>query len=507
MKLFVQLLLLFLCFNVCELSFAQRNTLYDDSRVSSVYIEIPVDSLHILYEDVLANHYYMVRFIFDDNDYKDTLENVGFRLRGNTSRYSQKKSFKISFNEYVPGRKYQGVKKLNLNGEHNDPTMIREKLFYDLWKKQGFPERRTTFVKVYINHSYYGLYTNLEEMDKEWLKQVYEDEDGNLYKCTYPADLVYLGSDQQVYKDIMNGEDRAYDLQTNKTADDYTGLVGLITMLNMEAGAAFADSIQKHLNVKEFLKAYAYDVASGNWDDYAYNKNNYYLYDNPANKQYDFIAYDTDNTFGVDWMGQDWATRNCLHWEYPGGSRPLVTKLLAIPSYYNLYKSYLDSVSRFVIYPDSVFPRIDAMKALITPAAIEDNYRTLDYDYDMQDFDKGFTGTVDGHTPYGIKPFILARRQAISDQLYFSDVPQIDVKVFAIYPNPADDKIALRFANTMNGKVSCHVTDVFGNVVKEFTGNLAIGNLTLSVANLSSGYYIVQVITPGEKLIGKFIKK
>ncbi|MBK6347143.1 MAG: hypothetical protein IPF68_14665 [Bacteroidales bacterium] len=41
----------------------------------------------------------------------DTIHETGFRLRGNTSRYSAKKSFKISFNTWVPGQKYHGVEK------------------------------------------------------------------------------------------------------------------------------------------------------------------------------------------------------------------------------------------------------------------------------------------------------------------------------------------------------------------------------------------------------------
>ena len=185
-------------------SVSSQNTLFDDTRLSVVYITIPADSLAVIYQDVVSDHYFMARFIFDDHVKRDTLENVGFRLRGNTSRYSAKKSFKISFNEYVQGRKYQGVKKINLNGQHNDPTLVREKLFYDTWKKTGLAERRTSFVRLYINQAYRGLYTNLEEFDKDWAERVFSDNDGNLYKCTFPADLVYINGDPQSYKDIQS---------------------------------------------------------------------------------------------------------------------------------------------------------------------------------------------------------------------------------------------------------------------------------------------------------------
>ncbi|MCK9204224.1 MAG: hypothetical protein M0P58_07290 [Bacteroidales bacterium] len=68
-----------------------QDTLFDDTRVSSVYIDIPSDSLSYIMKNVLSGHYFMARFIFDDYTCRDTLENINFRLRGITSRYSLKK--------------------------------------------------------------------------------------------------------------------------------------------------------------------------------------------------------------------------------------------------------------------------------------------------------------------------------------------------------------------------------------------------------------------------------
>ena len=99
-----------LCF-ILTGSVTSQNTLFDDTRLSSIYITIPADSLAVIYDEVLSNHYFMAQFIFDDNVKKDTLENIGLRLRGNTSLYAKKKSFKISFNEYVSGRNIPGCEK------------------------------------------------------------------------------------------------------------------------------------------------------------------------------------------------------------------------------------------------------------------------------------------------------------------------------------------------------------------------------------------------------------
>ena len=113
--------------------------LFDDKLMPRIDVVISEDSLTWLYNNVNYDSNLRATFIFFDGTQRDTMQNIGLRLRGNTSRSSAKKSFKIKFNAYTKGVKYQGVKELNLNGQHNDPTMVREKLFYDVWNAFGAP--------------------------------------------------------------------------------------------------------------------------------------------------------------------------------------------------------------------------------------------------------------------------------------------------------------------------------------------------------------------------------
>jgi len=488
-----------------------QSTLFDQSRVSSVYIEIPPDSLKVIMTDILSDHYFRAKFIYDYGTRRDTLQNVGFRLRGNTSRASKKKSFKISFNEYVSGRKYQGVKKINLNGQHNDPTLIREKLFYDSWKNAGMVERRTSFVRMYINQAYYGLYTNLEEMDKDWLQRVYGENSGNLYKCTYPADLVYLGTDQQKYKNIVSGSvtgGRAYDLQTNEAADNYSDLVELITILNQPVDASFIAQISQKFNVDGLLKAFAIDIATGNWDDYMYNKNNYFLYHNSRTGKFEFITYDADNTFGVDWVNRDWATRNCLDWYTHSEPRPLATKLLSIPEFDAKFQRYLDTIARKIISPDFIFPHIDSLKTLITGAAIEDTYRTLDYKYTIADFMNGFIATVDSHTPYGIKPFLTTRTATILQQIKITSVAETDNNNIPVsfFPNPAIEQITLQIKPTNTDRRG-FVFDLVGRQLAAFDINAGHSEKVVPVGDLLPGIYMLVIFNNGSLVSKRFVKK
>jgi spore coat protein CotH len=504
-------LLAFLSIASCVNKSYSQTTLFDATHVYSVYVEIPADSLAVIMTDVLSDHYYQAMFIYDYGTGRDTLQRVGFRLRGNTSRLAQKKSFKISFNEYVSGRQYQGVKKINLNGQHNDPTMVREKLFYDLWNKSGMANRRTSFVKMFINHVYYGLYTNLEEFDKDWLQRVYGEKSGNLYKCTYPADLVYLGTNQQTYKNIQSGSTtggRAYDLQTNETADNYSDLVDLISTLDNATVADFAAQIAQKIDIDNLLKAYAFDVASGNWDDYLYNKNNYFLYHRASTGKFEFISYDADNTFGVDWVNRDWATRNCLDWYNHSEPRPLATRILSIPVFQAKYQRYLDTISRQITNPSLVFSQIDAMEALINNAAIADTFRTLDFGYTVADFHNGFTQTVPGHTPYGIKPFLTTRYSYTLQQLSTASVPDIADGMMSIllYPNPAEDIIRLN-VSALKEECQGFIVNILGRYQKSFNIGKNLTQIEIPVSDLAPGVYTLVVDNNGRLMSKRFVKK
>ena len=433
------LALTFPVFLLSQTPFPELPPVFKDDVIPRVDILIPPDSLNILLApgNEESNYHWHATFIFDNGEMKDTVENVGFRLRGNTSRQSKKKSFKVSFNTYEPGRKWEGLEKLNLNGEHNDPAVVRSKICWDLLRQMEVPAPRANHVEFYVNGNFFGLYINVEHVDEEFVQLRFGNNDGNLYKCLWPADLVFKGANPDLYKEEF-GSRRAYALITNTDVDDYTDLANFIGILNNTPLAALPCELEQVFNVDSYLRAAAFDILSGNWDGPIFNKNNFYLYHNEATGKFEYIPYDLDNTFGIDWFSIDWANRDIYNWA-SNEPRPIYKRLLMVPEYRERFSYYMD---KFIdeMLNSAFFSYINNLKTMISPSAQADPYRPLDYGFTFADFQDSYEmGLPFFHTPVGLKEFINIRKYSALSQLQLNDIHPILTGVSNNFPNSIQD--------------------------------------------------------------------
>ena len=430
--------------------------IYKDDVIARVDITIPEDSLAIILApgNEQSEYYFHASFLFDNGTIRDSFHNAGFQLRGNTSRFAGKKSFQVSLNKYVPGRTWYGVEKINLNGEHNDPTVSRSKIAWDLLREIGVPAPRSSHVELYINGAYFGLYANVEHIDEEFVQTRFGNNDGNLFKCTWPADMDYLGSDADLYKLTSEGK-RVYELKTNEDIDDYTDLALLIDVLNHTETSELPCELEKIFNVNSFLKAIAFDILSGNWDGPLYNKNNFYLYHNQATGLFEYIPYDLDNTFGIDWFSINWAERDIYHWGHDNQPRPLYWRILEVKEYKDRLSYYLDNFVSTFYKEHLLFPRIDTLKAMLAPSIADDEYYRLDYGFTIDDFNDGFGEALPFfHTPIGVKEFISKRRSATLQQLQLNAIDPIISMVTAGTGVSSHEKIIKAFVEDQQDIVS-----------------------------------------------------
>ena len=465
--------------------FPENGQLFADTVVPRIDISINPDTLDWIYDNPASDREFHAGFVFDNGTVRDTIDPVGFRLRGNTSRWSKKKSFKVSFNTFTPGGKYYGVEKLNLNGEHNDPSVMRSKVMWDILRKWDIPAPRANHVRVYINGNYYGLYINVEHIDEEFALSRFGNKDGNLFKCLYPADLAYRGPDPDNYK-IWNGSRWVYELTTNEEENDFSDLAALIGVLENSPDGSLACDLDALFNTYDYLKVMAAQIFCGDWDGYLYNKNNFYLYHNTLTGKFEYIPYDVDNTFGIDWFNIDWANRNIYGWQ-PGGSevRPLYDRIIQHPVLRDQFSHYADQLISSTIDMDSLVQAIEERKSMIAPYVANDPYYPLDYGYDYEDFQNSYTSATGAHVKWGLYPYLTARTQSMAEQI--EEGSMVPVIKYIRHRREAGQPITVSAtveADALPVNVAILYSVDGGNIIQAAMANNGNGSFTVSLGSI-----------------------
>ena len=138
MKKVLYILLLYFCYTVTAQNYnSDSNIVFLENQLNRIRITISQSSLDSLLNMTSSDIIYDSSMEFISSNQVFYLNNVGIRLRGNTSLTAPKKSFKLDFNSFVPGRKFFGLEKLNLNANQNDPSLFRAAISWDILKEMN----------------------------------------------------------------------------------------------------------------------------------------------------------------------------------------------------------------------------------------------------------------------------------------------------------------------------------------------------------------------------------
>lgn len=97
-------------------------------------------------------------------------------------------SMKIDFDRVDPGARFYGLKKLNFHSMDRDPSMLRDRLGYALFREFGVAAPRAMHARLMINGKLEGLYVVVEQIDGRFTDSRFtEGGDGNLYKEVWPV--------------------------------------------------------------------------------------------------------------------------------------------------------------------------------------------------------------------------------------------------------------------------------------------------------------------------------
>ncbi|MFM7619684.1 MAG: CotH kinase family protein [Bacteroidota bacterium] len=436
-------------------------------EVATMHVSIDMDTLSAL-EDPANwgnSHEFPCNLVYSTATGFSGYSQVGIRLRGNTSLAAEKKSFKLKFDAFTP-QSFYGLKEVNLIANQNDPSLLRAKLCWDFFREAGIPGARVSYVRLYINDLYAGLYVNVEQIDETFADTYFDDGSENLWKCLWGSDLAFQGTSPNAYADDN------YNLIENEDQQDFSVLANFVSKLNQTSLINLPCEIERIFNVHDYLKIMAVDVLIGNWDGYIFNKNNYYLYQNENTGLLEYIPYDLDNTLGIDWVGIDWGSRAVYSWN-GNSTRPLFTRLLQVPGYRNEFTNYLYELQSLYFNSPQISQRALNFQDLIATAAIEDPFRELDFGFTSNDFLNAIDSAWGNHVDYGIAEYVDTRWNTAVVQL---DDVQPYVSIHNVRGQLQNDSLLVTYlANTLPSEHTVVYRNILTNVWNTLPTSIEIG--------------------------------
>jgi len=319
--------------------------------------------------------YVRARVRFGDEVYRD----VGLRFKGHSSfrgagPESLRKPYKIDFDRFVDNQSFHGFRKLNFSNAFKDPSLLREKLAYDLFAKAEVAAPRASFAKIYLtvegrlDNEYVGLYTMVEQVDSVFLQDRFGNSQGLLVKVETVEDLPYRGDNWAAYS-------RDFELERGDTSDT-VALIQFLKFLHQASDEQFAAEIEQRLNVEGFLAQLAVNTLLSNLDSYAGTGHNFYLYRNPTTGRFEFIPWDLNEAFGNFAMGSPEDMMDLDVYRPFAGKRVLIERLLRIEKHRERYRAILRQLIEGAFDPDRMCAEIVRLQALIRTDALADSKKS-----------------------------------------------------------------------------------------------------------------------------------
>ncbi|MFM7051860.1 MAG: CotH kinase family protein [Planctomycetota bacterium] len=274
-------------------------------------------------------------------------EGVGVHFRGASSYMmvprGSKRSFNIAVDHTDGDARLYGQNTLNLLNANGDASMMSSVLYAHL-AAPHIPAPRANFVQVVVNGESWGVFVNVEQFNKAFLRERWPGfkGEGARWKAAGSPQgdggLDYRGEDLEVYR-------ARFEIKSKDREEDWAALVDLCEKLSTVPVERLEATLRPILDIEGALWFLALDVATANSDGYWTRASDYSIYRDPKGV-FHLLPHDMNEAFKQSRGG-------------PGGgrggpmtdldplvgmddlSKPLRSRLLAVPA---LRERYLDMV-------------------------------------------------------------------------------------------------------------------------------------------------------------------
>jgi spore coat protein CotH len=223
---------------------------FNDGVLQEIRLDINAKDWETLKTEYLSNVYYPADFRWGGQ----VVRNIGIRSRGTASRSGVKPGLRVDFNRYADGQTFLGLKSFVLRNNATDPTSLHERLSMKLFARLGSVVPRVAPVRLVVNGQDAGLYSIVESIDKEFLSQRFNENDGVLFKYDRnvedaPYYLDYAGPDWARYVP------HPFKPETHESDPQPEPLVELIRQVAESSEVGFRSAVAPLLDLAAFVRS------------------------------------------------------------------------------------------------------------------------------------------------------------------------------------------------------------------------------------------------------------
>ena len=229
--------------------------------------------------------------------YGQVAPNCTVQIRGQSSSRNPQKNYKIAIKDNKGD--WRGQTTIALNKHQGDGLRFRNKLAFDLLTHvEQLMGLRTTFVRLYVKDTTagadakfedYGIYTQVEQLNKTALKAHGLDNRGHLYKVNFCE--FYRYEDTVVLKDDPRYDVKKFEeILEIKGDDDHSKLIAMLDKVN-DYSIPIEQILEENFDLENIAYWMAFNLLLGNVDT---QSRNFYLYSPQNIDRWYLLPWDID---------------------------------------------------------------------------------------------------------------------------------------------------------------------------------------------------------------------
>lgn len=440
------------------------------------------------------------QFTFSESNGNVITSRLGIEIRGGTSRFFPKKSYRIEFWEDDLGANtldfsFLGMRSdddWNLQAMYNEPLRFRGKTNNELWRaihslyyQSTEPEAvtgvRMEYVELFLNGAYMGVYALSERVDRKQLKLKKTRDDGTIRGELYKGDSNGVANrfrDTEPLPTVetlfWGGFEYEYP---DEIAPDWTLIRDFVSFVVYDSDPNFSAEYKNKFNITNAADYYIFMNLLGALDNRA---KNLFIAKYNTGEPYFYVPWDLDGTFGNDPLGDpNVGTTDTL----TNGLYNRLNLQKENGGYVQVLKARWDALRENVITVSNLMSMFTQNHDyLLANAVYEREEMVWNYTYDavkLTDMSNWMTDRIAFLDNFFAENFTLS----LAD-LQANNTP---VKM---YPNPAVDRVNILLENS-NFPAQATIYNLTGQKVMQ--QSLSSSATSMEVGGLASGIYLVQI--------------